>query len=96
MIEPRQIIEESDSELSISWSDAAETKYNAADLRRACPCAGCINEWTGEKMLRDENVSEDLSFSHITVVGRYALNFHFSDRHETGIYSFAYLRKLSD
>jgi DUF971 family protein len=95
MIEPRQIIEESDSELSISWSDEAETKYNAADLRRACPCAGCINEWTGEKMLKAENIADDLSFSSISIVGRYALNFHFSDGHETGIYSFDYLRKLS-
>ena len=95
MIEPRQIIEESDSELSISWSDEAETKYNAADLRRACPCAGCINEWTGEKMLKAENIADELSFSSISIVGRYALNFHFSDGHETGIYSFDYLRKLS-
>jgi len=95
MIEPRQIIEESDSELSISWSDEAETKYNAADLRRACPCAGCINEWTGEKMLKAENIADDLSFSSISIVGRYAMNFHFSDGHETGIYSFDYLRKLS-
>ena len=95
MIEPRQIIEESDSELSINWSDEAETKYNAADLRRACPCAGCINEWTGEKMLKAENIANDLSFSSISIVGRYALNFHFSDGHETGIYSFDYLRKLS-
>ncbi len=94
MVEPRQIIEESDSELSISWSDEAETKYNAADLRRACPCAGCINEWTGEKMLKAENIADDLSFSSISIVGRYALNFHFSDGHETGIYSFDYLRKL--
>jgi DUF971 family protein len=95
MIEPRRIIEENDSELSISWSDDAETKYNAADLRRACPCAGCINEWTGEKMLKAENIANDLSFSSISIVGRYALNFHFSDGHETGIYSFDYLRKLS-
>jgi DUF971 family protein len=94
MIEPRQIIEESDSELSISWSDEAETKYNAADLRRACPCAGCINEWTGEKILKTESVPEDLSFSFISIVGRYALNFHFSDGHDTGIYSFEFLRKL--
>ncbi len=94
MLEPRQIIEESDSELSIIWSDEAETKYNAADLRRACPCAGCINEWTGEKMLKAENIADDLSFSSISIVGRYALNFHFSDGHETGIYSFDYLRKL--
>jgi len=95
MVEPRQIIEESDSELSINWSDEAETKYNAADLRRACPCAGCINEWTGEKMLKAENIGDDLSFSSISIVGRYALNFHFSDGHDTGIFSFDYLRKLS-
>ncbi len=95
MIEPRQIIEESDSEISIKWSDETETKYNAADLRRSCPCAGCVNEWTGEKTLKAENVSDDLSFSSISIVGRYALNFHFSDGHDTGIYSFDYLRKLS-
>jgi DUF971 family protein len=95
MIEPRQIIEESDSELSINWSDEAETKYNAADLRRACPCAGCINEWTGEKMLKVETVADSLSFSSISIVGRYALNFHFSDGHDTGIFSFDYLRKLA-
>jgi DUF971 family protein len=96
MIEPRQIIEENDSEISIKWSDEAETKYSAADLRRSCPCAGCINEWTGEKTLKDENVADDLSFSSISIVGRYALNFHFSDGHDTGIFSFDYLRKLSN
>jgi DUF971 family protein len=94
MIEPRQIIEENDSEISITWSDETETKYNAAELRKACPCAGCINEWTGEKMLKEENVPNDLSFSSISIVGRYALNFHFSDGHDTGIYSFDFLRKL--
>ncbi|MDQ6788819.1 MAG: DUF971 domain-containing protein [Acidobacteriota bacterium] len=95
MIEPTQIIEENDSEISISWSNKAESRYNASQLRKACPCAGCVNEWTGEKMLDEKNISEDLSFSHITVVGRYALNFHFSDGHDTGIYSFEYLRKMS-
>jgi len=96
MIEPRQIIEESDSEITINWSDEAETKYDAANLRRACPCAGCINEWTGEKTLKPESVAEDLSFSSIAIVGRYALNFNFSDGHDTGIFSFNYLRQLSE
>ncbi|MCU1290006.1 MAG: hypothetical protein JWN60_2235 [Acidobacteria bacterium] len=96
MIEPLQVIEESDSAISIKWSDDAETLYKAVDLRRACPCAGCVNEWTGEKTLKDENIPEDLSFTHITIVGRYALNFHFSDNHETGIFSFNYLRKLAE
>lgn len=96
MIKPVQIIEESDSELTISWSDGDETRYRAADLRRACPCAGCVNEWTGEKMLTDASVQDDITFSHISIVGRYALNFHFSDGHETGIYSFAFLRRLAE
>lgn len=96
MIEPRQIIEESDSEISIRWSDETESFFRAADLRRACPCAGCVNEWTGEKILKPENVGEDLSFSSIAVVGRYALNFNFSDGHDTGIFSFQFLKRLSE
>lgn len=95
MIEPVQIIEESESEISIKWSDDRETSYNAVLLRRSCPCAGCINEWTGEKMLDDAQVPDDLSIDHVSIVGRYALNFHFSDGHDTGIFSFAYLRKVA-
>ena len=95
MIEPVQIVEESDSEISIKWSDDAETQYTATQLRRSCPCAGCINEWTGEKMLDDAKIPEDISIKHTSIVGRYALNFHFSDGHDTGIFSFAFLRKVA-
>ena len=94
MAEPVQIIEESDSEVSIKWSDDSESKYTAAQLRRACPCAGCINEWTGEKMLDPQEIADDLTFKKISIVGRYALNFQFSDAHETGIFSFKYLKDL--
>lgn len=95
MVEPLQIIEESDSRLSIKWSDDSETAYDAATLRRSCPCASCVNEWTGKKILDDGQIGDDMSFTHISIVGRYALNFHFSDGHDTGIFSFDYLRKLS-
>ena len=94
MLEPTQIIEDSDRELTITWSDGSETKFDAAGLRRSCPCAGCVNEWTGEKMLADTSITDDISFTGISIVGRYALNFRFSDGHETGIYSFKYLSDL--
>ena len=94
MLEPTQIIEESDSEVSITWSDAAETRYSAPHLRRSCPCASCVNEWTGEKILQGSQIPDDLKFNHISIVGRYALNFHFSDGHDTGIFSFKYLYEL--
>jgi DUF971 family protein len=94
MVEPAQIVEESDSELTINWSDDSETHYNAAELRRTCPCAQCVDEWTGKKTLADSSVADDVHFTHISIVGRYALNFHFSDGHETGIYTFTMLRKM--
>lgn len=94
MVEPVQIVEESASEVSIKWSDDTESRFTAADLRRSCPCAGCINEWTGEKMLDPEKIADDLTFRNISIVGRYALNFDFSDGHETGIFSFNFLKNL--
>jgi DUF971 family protein len=95
MIEPTQIVEESDSSVSIKWSDETETLYTAPVLRRSCPCATCVNEWTGQKILKDDQVPDNLTFTTISIVGRYALSFHFSDGHNTGIYSFDYLRKLA-
>lgn len=94
MIEPTQIIEESNALVTIKWSDDVLTSYSAAALRRACPCATCVNEWTGEKILREESIAETTTFDHISIVGRYALTFHFSDGHDTGIFSFKYLRDL--
>ncbi|REJ78936.1 MAG: DUF971 domain-containing protein [Acidobacteria bacterium] len=94
MVEPVKIIDEGEDSVSIEWSDGIESNFAARRLRVACPCAGCINEWTGEKMLKDDSVPDDVKISHISVVGRYALNFHFSDGHETGIFSFRYLREI--
>lgn len=94
-IEPREIIDEGDG-FRIRWADATENRFDALTLRRACACAGCVNEWTGEQTLKPENIAPDITIEHIGIVGRYALNFHFSDKHETGIYSFKYLRELAE
>jgi DUF971 family protein len=95
-IEPREIQQQGDAGLRITWADTVVSVYTAAELRRACPCAQCVNEWTGQRMLKPENVSEELTIGDISIVGRYALNFRWSDGHQTGIYSFRYLRELKD
>ena len=96
MLEPTQIIEESDSALTIEWSDGQSFLYHASDLRKVCPCAGCVDEWTGKRTLKAEEIADDLHFKSIGIVGRYALNFVFSDEHDTGIFSFKYLREISE
>ena len=95
-IEPREIKQEGDAGLRITWADERVCHYSAPALRRVCPCAQCVNEWTGQRVLKPEAVSEELVITDVSVVGRYALNFRWSDGHETGIYSFRYLRELGE
>lgn len=93
-IEPVEIKQEGNSSLRITWADGRVSEYTAAELRRACPCAQCVNEWTGERVLKPESVSNETKIEDISIVGRYALNFRWSDGHSTGIYSFRFLRDL--
>src|SRR5438477_5888116 len=93
-IEPCEILQEGDADLRITWADGRVCNYKAATLRRVCPCAQCVNEWTGERTLKP--VSAEVEINDLTIVGRYALNFVWSDGHETGIYSFQYLRDLCE
>jgi DUF971 family protein len=95
-IEPREIKHQDDFTLRITWGDGRECTYRAAKLRRACPCAQCVNEWTGERVLKPDSIDEELQIADLSVVGRYALNFRWSDGHETGIFSFKYLRELCE
>ena len=55
-----------------------------------------MNEWTGERVLNAASISDELEMKDLSLVGRYALNFRWSDGHETGIYSFRYLRELCE
>jgi DUF971 family protein len=95
-VEPREIMQEGEASLRVTWADGRVCRYGAAELRRACPCAQCVNEWTGERMLRPESIPQDLSIADLDLVGRYALTFRFADQHQTGIYSFRYLRELCE
>ena len=95
-VEPREIAQEGAATLSITWADGRACRYQAAALRRVCPCAQCVNEMTGERMLRPESIAETLTIADVEIVGRYALNFRWSDGHQTGIYSFRLLRELCE
>jgi DUF971 family protein len=95
-VEPREIMQEGDASLRVTWGDGRACLYDAPSLRRACPCAQCVNEFTGERVLRPEAVSDALLMENVELVGRYALTFRWSDGHETGIYSFRYLRQLCE
>ncbi len=87
---------EDGSRLRITWKDGVVSEYLPRELRLVCPCAGCVDELTGVRTLVAERVDDVVWPVAIHYVGRYALQFVWSDGHETGIYTYAYLRRLHD
>lgn len=89
-----QSIDVGPHELKITWHDGHLSAYNIPYLRSQCPCAGCVHEITGEKILNDGEIAADLFCTKAEPVGHYALAFHFSDGHATGIYAYEALRRF--
>jgi len=89
---PTEITQKGPRTLAIHWADGAESLYDVRDLRLACGCAECVDEWSGEKRLEPASVPDDVHPLRIEPVGRYGIQIHWSDGHATGIYTFARLR----
>lgn len=89
---PRGVIR-SDDGVTIRWDDAGhEGFYPARMLRLACPCAACVEEMTGRRLLQDDQVPADIRPVRIAAVGAYGIRVTWSDGHATGIYTFQQLR----
>ena len=89
--------------LQIEWDDGHVSRYPLEFLRRECPCASCAEARRAPakpaanplRVLQPhEIVSSNVALRQAEVVGRYALQFHWSDGHAEGIYTFDFLREL--
>ncbi|MFL6527440.1 MAG: DUF971 domain-containing protein [Chthoniobacterales bacterium] len=85
-------------ELALRWSDGAESYFDLQFLRRACPCASC----GGEPDVLGNVIRPEVSYNANSfelrawnLVGGYALQPRWADGHDTGLFSFDYLRRLS-
>lgn len=92
--EPIDIRQEGPNLLGITWNDGLVSQYPVRALRLACPCAHCIDEHTGKKILNPDSVPADVRPVKLDAVGRYAIRIQWSDSHETGLFSFRLLRQL--
>jgi DUF971 family protein len=90
--------------VSIDWKDGHHSSWNFAWLRNACPCATCNEERSasgravgapkpkpGGLLVLYEAPPRPLE---ATPVGKYAIRFKWNDGHESGIYSWDYLRRV--
>jgi DUF971 family protein len=85
-----------DRVLEITWPDTGLQRLPARLLRQSCPCASCVDEHTGVRTLDVAAVPGDMDIEEMHAVGDYAVQFTFSDRHDTGIFTWDYLRRLTD
>ncbi|MGB5813538.1 MAG: DUF971 domain-containing protein [Polyangiales bacterium] len=76
--------------LEIDWADGHTGTYSHEVLRGFCPCAHCQGH-DGPICFVEGG---DVELEDIQTVGNYAVRLVWGDGHQTGIYSFRYLREL--
>ena len=91
---PTDLALEDDGHLRIRWSDGIESRFAPKWLRARCPCAECVEEWSGKRVVGDAQVKDDVKPRGMHEVGRYAIQINWSDNHSTGIYSWDYLLRI--
>jgi len=83
-------------DLTIVWRDGLSSRYPFFVLRDACPCAGCVDELTGKKVLDPASIPQNIHLQGAEYVGNYALRLRWSDGHSSGIYTFKMLRDMAE
>lgn len=87
-------------ELAIRWEDGSESYILLEKLRRCCPCASCSGEvdilgnlYKGPDKPLPAGAFELVRFGP---VGGYAIQPTWKDGHNSGLYSFEYLRRVAN
>lgn len=81
--------------LMIEWQDGHQGSFPLGELRAACPCAGCRDERKieGGQAGDASRSPEATRLLRVVPIGRYAICLVWGDGHNTGIYSWEYLRE---
>lgn len=80
----------------LEWENAPPVQIPFRLLRQRCPCAGCIDEFTGARILNPESVPEDIAPRNMGFRGNYALQIDWSDGHNSGLYTWDHLGALAE
>ncbi|MHB8482713.1 MAG: gamma-butyrobetaine hydroxylase-like domain-containing protein [Nitrospiria bacterium] len=97
MAYPAEIKRVGNHELRMIWDDRHESVYPMTYLRKECPCAECLkfrNQPKSALRVISGPVYETVEVKEMDLAGNYALNISFTDGHNTGIFSFDYLREI--
>lgn len=88
--------------VAIAWADGHRSELPLDLLRKECPCAECndLRQKSGGGGLTLTVLQQpvvragEAAIEGVSMVGRYAINIQWKDGHNTGIYTFQFLRAL--
>jgi DUF971 family protein len=93
--EPPEAVELTErNEIRFAWPGGLTATLSSKRLRDVCPCAECIEEGTGKKLLDASTIPDDIRPERIDPVGNYAMQIQWADGHSTGLYTWSLLREL--
>lgn len=87
------------AELIVTWDDGEISQYSLEYLRQECPCAECKGEvifgkvYAAPKLTLFKPGMNELAA--LTPIGGYGIQASWKDGHDTGIYSWEYLRSIA-
>lgn len=79
----------------LRWTDDCNHRLPFRFLRGRCPCAACVDEVTGLRVVDVDDVPLDVQPAGMSVSGNYALKISWTDGHDTGLYTWKYLAELA-
>ena len=99
-LQPNKIELVSSDCLQIKWNDGQTRQYVVNELRENCPCATCNEKRKAvpppptELTVITVEETQPLRITKMEPTGRYAYAIHFSDGHDTGLFTLESLREL--
>lgn len=92
--------------VAIEWKDGHQSHWSFRWLRDACPCATCVEARSADGRAPGSPKQKPATLlpmyqapirpDDVEPVGKYALRFKWNDGHETGLFSWDYLRNVCD
>jgi DUF971 family protein len=101
-LRPKQVILDAEKRLEIVWNDGQRRRYTVKELRDRCPCATCREKRAEPPkpaaLLPVLTLAEakPMAIAAMSPIGHYAYSITFSDGHDSGIYTLAFLRELGE
>lgn len=100
--DPEHIAISKSGGITIDWRDGHRSEYSLKRLRDECPCANCTgahgppatNPRSPQPASPFPLYRPALKMDKVETVGNYAIRIGWNDGHDSGIYSYDYLRRI--